>query len=233
MTLSLVHCNPATGTVAAITATGGVAVGGYVHHCWRGTGACVTQGRFTNPWYPARAYKALAAGASAQQALGVTVSEDNDSALRQCLVMDAQGRSSVHSGAENVLEVAETCFPSVAAVGNMLQSAEVVQVLAEQFLTLSAENSEAAIQRLETPRYPIPHDQHLLEHLIGALDAALIAGGDRRGARSAALRIESFHQAPIDLRVDWSENVVGALRSLADQFMANDFQAFWRQLPLR
>ena len=92
MTLSLVHCNPATGTVAAITATGGVAVGGYVHHCWRGIGACATQGRFTNPWYPARIYEALAAGASARQALRAAISEDNDSGSRQCLVMDSHGR---------------------------------------------------------------------------------------------------------------------------------------------
>jgi len=233
MTLSLVHCNPATGTVAAITATGGVAVGGYVHHCWRGTGACVTQGLFTNPWYPARIYEALAAGASARQALRAAVSEDSDSGFRQCLVMDSQGRTSVHSGAENVPEVAETCFPSVAAVGNMLQSAEVVRIFAEQFLRLSATNSSAAIQRDESPRFPIHHDQHLLTHLIDALDAALSAGGDKRGARSAALRIESFHQAPIDLRIDWSEDVVGALRALVDEFMAENFQAFWRQLPLR
>lgn len=233
MTLSLVHCHPTTGTVAAITATGGVAVGGYVHHCWRGVGACITQGRFTNPWYPARVHEALTAGASAQQALSVATGEDGDSALRQCLVMDAHGRSSVHTGTENVPEVGVACFPGVAAVGNMLQSKDVVQVLAAQFLTLSADNSSAAIQHKEAPRYPRHHDHHLLMHLIDALDAALAAGGDKRGARSAALRIESFHQAPIDLRIDWSEDVVGALRALADRFMADDFQAFWRQLPRR
>ena len=233
MTLSLVHCNPTTGTVATITATGGVAVGGYVHHCWRGIGACVTQGSFTNPWYPARVREALAAGASARQALVSAVSKDCDSALRQCLVMDAHGRSSVHSGAECVHAVGEACFLGVAAAGNMLQRADVVQIFAEQFLTLSAENSGAAIQHQDAPRYPPHHDQHLLTHLISALDAALAAGGDKRGARSAALRIESFHQAPIDLRIDWSEDVVGTLRSLADRFQADDFQSFWRQLPLR
>lgn len=233
MTLSLVHCNPDTGTVATITATGGVAVGGYVHYCWRGIGACATQGRFTNPWYPARIYEALAAGASARQALRAAVSEDNDSGSRQCLVMDSQGRTSAHSGAENVPEVAETCFPCIAAVGNMLQSTEVVRIFAEQFLRLSATNSSAVIKRDESPHFPIHHDQHLVTHLIDALDAALSAGGDKRGVRSAALRIESFQQAPIDLRVDWSEDVVGTLRALADRFMASDFQAFWRQLPLR
>ncbi|WGI25098.1 DUF1028 domain-containing protein [Halomonas alkaliantarctica] len=233
MTLSLVHYHPATGTVGTITATGGVAVGGYVHHCWRGVGACVTQGRFTNPWYPARVHDALVDGATAKQALGAAINADSDSALRQCMVMDAHGRSSVHSGSENIAEVQDARFPGVAAVGNMLQSSDVVQVLAEQFLSLSATNSGAAIKRSEAPRYPHHHDQHLLTHLIGALDAALDAGGDKRGTRSAALRIESFQQAPIDLRVDWSEDVVGALRALADQFMSDDFQAFWRQLPLR
>lgn len=233
MTLSLVHCHPATGTVATITATGGVAVGGYVHHCWRGIGACVTQGRFTNPWYPARVRDALRDGATAKQALDVAISQDDDAALRQCLVMDAHGCSSVHSGSENIAEVEAVCFPGVAAVGNMLQSRDVVKVLAERFLSVSTTNSGAAIKRSEAPRYPNHHDQHLLANLIDALDAALDAGGDKRGTRSAALRIESFQQAPIDLRVDWSEDVVAALRLLAGQFMSDDFQAFWRQLPLR
>lgn len=232
MTLSLVHCHPATGTVAAITATGGVAVGGYVPHCWRGVGACVTQGRFTNPWYPARAFDALCTGASAKQALQAAIKEDSESALRQCLVMDAHGHSWAHSGTDNVPEVGAARFQSVAAVGNMLQGVEVVQVFAEQFLTLSATNSDAAIQHSEAPNYPRNHDQLLLGHLINALEAALAAGGDKRGARSAALRIESFHQAPIDLRVDWSEDVIAALRALSEQFMDDDFQEFWRRLPL-
>ncbi|MFG6665708.1 DUF1028 domain-containing protein [Halomonas sp. HNIBRBA4712] len=233
MTLSLVHCHPATGTVATITATGGVAVGGYVHHCWRGVGACVTQGRFTNPWYPSRVYAALATGASAQQALDAAISEDSSSTLRQCLVMDMHGDSAVHSGTENVAQVGETCFPGVAAVGNMLKSGDVIQILATRFLTLSAENSDAAIQRSKVPHYSSHHDQRLLMHLIGALDAALSAGGDKRGTRSAALRIESFQQAPIDLRVDWSDDVVTALQALAGHFTASDFQDFWRRLPLQ
>ncbi|WP_249977317.1 DUF1028 domain-containing protein [Vreelandella olivaria] len=233
MTLSLVHCHPTTGTVATITATGGVAVGGYVHHCWRGIGACVTQGRFTNPWYPIRVYDALSANGSAKLALSAAVSEDHEAAFRQCLVMDSYGRSSVHSGVENVEAVGEAHYPSVATAGNMLHSREVIQVFAEHFLALTAVNSSAVIKHSEAPCYLHHHDHHLLEHLISALDAALKAGGDIRGARSAALRIESFHQAPIDLRVDWSENVVGELWALADRFMANDFQDFWRQLPLR
>ncbi|AJY49148.1 protein of unknown function DUF1028 [Halomonas sp. KO116] len=151
MTLSLVHCHPATGTVATITATGGVAVGGYVHHCWRGVGACVTQGRFTNPWYPAQVHGALVDGATAKQALGAAISQDSDAALRQCLVMDAHGRSSVHSGSENIAKVEDVRFPGVAAVGNMLQSSDVVQILAEHFLSLSATNSGAAIKRSEAP----------------------------------------------------------------------------------
>ncbi|MEF1280665.1 DUF1028 domain-containing protein [Vibrio fortis] len=47
MTISLIHVNPNTGLSAAISATGGVSVGGYVNHSWRGVGACATQGLFT------------------------------------------------------------------------------------------------------------------------------------------------------------------------------------------
>ncbi|SNY98394.1 DUF1028 domain-containing protein [Halomonas sp. hl-4] len=233
MTLSLVHVHPETGTVATLTATGGVAVGGYVHHCWRGIGACVTQGRYTNPWYPARVFETLSQGASASEALQVAIQTDGRSENRQCLVMDAQGRANVHTGSANLPSVAANLYPSVAAAGNMLRSTDVVTMLAKHFIQISTLNSTAVLQDGAHPRYPHDHDQRLLSHLLDALEAALNAGGDARGTRSAALRIESFAQPPIDLRVDWADDVIEALRALEARFRADDFQAFWQQLPLR
>ncbi len=61
-----------------------------------------------------------------------------------------------------------------------------------------------------------------------------MAGGDHRGCRSVALRIESFTMAPIDLRVDWVEaDPVSELRALARRVASEDFQAFLRSLPHR
>lgn len=233
MTLSLVHVHPETGTVATLTATGGVAVGGYVHHCWRGLGACVTQGRYTNPWYPETIYEALRNGASASQALHSATRHDDHPEHRQCLVMDSDGRADVHTGAANLPEIAADLYPGVAAVGNMLHSRDVVALLAQRFIHVSTLNSQAVLQNDAAPQFPADHAQQLLGHLLSALEAALDEGGDARGTRSAALRIESFLHAPIDLRVDWSDNVIASLRALEGRFRADDFQAFWQQLPLR
>ncbi|MCL7930724.1 DUF1028 domain-containing protein [Halomonas llamarensis] len=233
MTLSLVHVHPETGSVATLTATGGVAVGGYVHHCWRGKGACVTQGRYTNPWYPVLIYDALSQGASATEALQVAVSRDDHPEHRQCLVMDSHGQASAHNGYANLPSVATSLYPSVATAGNMLGSPEVVASLAERFIQLSSLNSAAVLQDSALPEFAPNHDPQLLNHLLSALEAALVAGGDVRGTRSAALRIESFSQPPIDLRVDWAEDVIEALRKLETRFRAADFKAFWQQLPLR
>jgi len=233
MTLSLVHVHPETGTVATLTATGGVAVGGYVHHCWRGLGACVTQGRYTNSWYPATIYEALRNGASTSQALHSATRRDDHPELRQCLVMGSDGRADVHTGAANLPEIAANLYPGVAAVGNMLHSRDVVALLAQRFIHVSTLNSQAVLQNDAVPQFPANHAQQLLGHLLSALEAALNEGGDTRGTRSAALRIESFSHAPIDLRVDWSDDVIASLRALEARFRADDFQAFWQQLPLR
>ncbi|WP_136068659.1 DUF1028 domain-containing protein [Modicisalibacter radicis] len=231
MTLSLIHVQPATGMAAALTATGGVAVGGYVHHAWRGLGACATQGLATNPWYPDDIRDALARGRTARQALDQVTSRDDGATRRQCLVMDAGGQAAMHSGEANLPEVDAELRPTVAAAGNMLASGQVVATLLQRFLSLTCDNPDAAWARTAAPRYRDGYESRLLETLIDALDAALKAGGDRRGVRSAALRIESFDAAPIDLRVDWDERPVEALRSLAERVRAPDFAEFLASLP--
>ncbi|WP_111413538.1 DUF1028 domain-containing protein [Billgrantia lactosivorans] len=231
MTLSLLHVQPATGTVAALTATGGVAVGGYVHHAWRGLGACATQGLATNPWYPQGIRRALRRHGSASDALRQVVEADAGASRRQCLVMAADGQAAVHSGGDNRPVVAAELRPTVAAAGNLLADASVVEVLLRRFLTLACTNPEAAWAEGVAPRYRVGYETCLLETLIETLEAALQAGGDSRGTRSAALRIESFDAAPIDLRVDWDDDPAGALRALARRVRAPDFAAFLASLP--
>lgn len=234
MTLSLLHVNPATGTTATITATASVAVGGYVNRNWRGVGACATQGLATNPWYPETVRRHLEAGHDARQALAATVSRDPRACDRQCLVMDAQGRAAVHNGQANHPVVAQALYPGVAAAGNMLAHAGVVEAFARRFLENACENGAAVLDHAAMPTYYPDHEARLVEMLIDALEAALLAGGDYRGARSAALRIESWHRAPIDLRVDWSEgSLVADLRALAARVASDDFQRFLDILPTR
>ncbi|MGM0700810.1 MAG: DUF1028 domain-containing protein [Pseudomonadota bacterium] len=231
MTLSLIHVQPATGTVAALTATGGVAVGGYVHHAWRGLGACATQGLATNPWYPEDVRHALTQGRTARQALDQVTRRDAGAARRQCLVMDADGRAAVHSGSENLAVVAAELRPTTAAAGNMLADEWVVERLLRTFLTQTCTNSDAVWGQAAMPRYRDGYEARLAESLTEALEAALQAGGDCRGTRSAALRIESFDAAPIDLRVDWDDDPASALRMLVQRIREPAFAAFLASLP--
>ncbi|MBW5801210.1 DUF1028 domain-containing protein [Halomonas elongata] len=234
MTLSLLHVHPETGTSASLAATGSVAVGGYVNHCWRGLGACATQGLTTNPWYPEGVRRALEQGLSAQDALNDVVAGDAGASRRQCLVVDADGRSALHTGIDNQPVVASARCPGVAAAGNMLADAAVPEAMVTAFLAATCEDPDAVLKQGKAPRFRETHDVELLAALIEALEAGLVAGGDHRGCRSVALRIESFTMAPIDLRVDWVEaDPVTELRALAHRVASEDFQAFLRSLPHR
>lgn len=231
MTLSLIHVQPATGTVAALTATGGVAVGGYVHHVWRGLGACATQGLATNPWYPEGIRRALQQGHPADEALAQVVHHDTGASRRQCLVMNARGQAAVHSGHDNLPVVATELRPTIAVTGNMLADAQVAETLLRRFLMQACTNPDDVWSQGAPPRYREDYETRLPEILIEALEAALQDGGDRRGARSAALRIESFSTAPIDLRVDWDESPGEALRALVCRVRTPEFADFLASLP--
>ncbi|MGQ7249139.1 DUF1028 domain-containing protein [Halomonas sp. V046] len=237
MTLSLIHVHPHSGTVAAITATGGVAVGGYVHHAWRGLGACVTQGLVTNPWYPDGVRRRLEAGDDVGAALASVVGADAGREQRQCLVMDARGRAALHIGADNLPAVACRIAPGVAVVGNMLADAAVIDALMRCFLDSCCDNAGevmASVHGDVIPRFRRDYAEGLLETLIEALAAALDAGGDRRGTHSAALRIESFSVPPLDLRVDWAEHeLIAELTGLARRVRAPAFSGFLATLPRR
>ncbi|MDN3525142.1 DUF1028 domain-containing protein [Halomonas sabkhae] len=232
MTLSLVHVNPETGTSACLAATGSVAVGGYVNHCWRGTGACATQGLATNPWYPETIRRGLEGGLSARQVLDDVTAADADAARRQCLVMEASGRAELHTGTANQPALSAALYPGVAAAGNMLANDRVAGAMVEAFLAATCDDPQAVLAEGRSPVFRDHHDSALLGALIDALEAGLAAGGDVRGCRSVALRIESFHTAPIDLRLDWADvDPVAEMRALAGRVEAADFQAFLGSLP--
>ncbi|USD43305.1 DUF1028 domain-containing protein [Vibrio sp. SCSIO 43135] len=231
MTISLIHVNPETGLSASITATGGVAVGGYVNHSWRGVGACATQGLFTNPWYADNAKKALEQGLNCQQVIEQLKRNDAEFAKRQCMVMDKEGNSAFINGEENISYVGSLSLPHIAVAGNMLESDAVITAFAQAFVAAVTVNSEQVLQG-EVPAYKPDYELQLPEALIAALESALAAGGDKRGTYSASLRIESLTQAPVDIRVDWSDdNLIADLRKVLSRVQEAGFQDFLRQLP--
>lgn len=231
MTISLIHVNPETGLSASITATGGVAVGGYVNHSWRGVGACATQGLFTNPWYADNAKRWLSQGLSCYEAIDRLKEGDAEFAKRQCMVMDKHGHTAFINGEENIAYVGSLALQDLAVAGNMLESDAVIEAFADSFLAQTVINAEQ-VRAGGKPQYRDNYEVTLAEVLIAALEAALEAGGDKRGTYSASLRIESYTHAPIDIRVDWSDDsLMEDMRRVLSRVRAPSFQEFLNGVP--
>ncbi|EOU3283047.1 DUF1028 domain-containing protein [Vibrio harveyi] len=231
MTISLIHVNPETGLSASITATGGVAVGGYVNHSWRGVGACATQGLFTNPWYADNAKRWLSQGLSCHEVIDRLKEGDAEFAKRQCMVMDKHGHTAFINGEENIAYVGSLALQDLAVAGNMLESDAVIEAFADSFLAQTVLNAEQ-VRAGGKPQYRDNYEVTLAEVLIAALEAALEAGGDKRGTYSASLRIESYTHAPIDIRVDWSDDsLMEDIRKVLSRVRAPSFQEFLNGVP--
>lgn len=98
------------------------------------------------------------------------------------------------------------------AAGNMLSNADVVEASIEGYVSC------------EGP---------LLHKLKRGLEAAAQAGGDARGIMSAAILIVSEEQPPVDLRVDYSEDAIGALSDLIVRIEERDYANWVRELPTK
>lgn len=232
MTISLLHFNPLTGTSASITATGGPCVGGYVNHSWRSVGACATQGLFTNPWYADFAKNKLQQGTSARDIINELTALDSGHSQRQCLVMDQNGASAALNGSDNIAYIGHLSYPTIAVAGNMLEGRQVLKQFSRVFIEQTAINSQAVLEHIEAPQYKPDYEATLPDALISALEAALSAGGDKRGTVSASLRIEFAHFAPIDIRIDWAKaDLIEELRFVLAKVRERSFQAFLSELP--
>lgn len=198
MTFSIIGRCPASGAFGAATATSTIAVGARVAHCAAGIGAVLTQHR-TDPRLGPRGLSLLQSGCSAQEALDALVASTPDAAWRQLAVLDSAGRAAVFSGARTRPEVSDRTTENVCAVGNVLANVRV---------------TAAMVRRYEAdPSAPLP------ERLMRALEEGLAAGGQTTALHSAHLLVVEGDSFPsVDLRIDWDEQPIGALRALWNRY---------------
>lgn len=131
----------------------------------------------------------LAQGLSAEDAMKRLLEMDAEPEKRQLTIVDAEGNSVAHTGCATDSWCGHRTGSDYAVAGNMLGGEETVTVMAEAF---EASVSQSAPNRL-----------------LAALDAGLVAGGDKRGGRSAALYMVRNDPFPyLDLRVDEHPNPV-------------------------
>jgi uncharacterized Ntn-hydrolase superfamily protein len=194
MTFSIVALDPATGDLGVAVQSKFLAVGAVVPWARAGIGAIATQS-FANVTYGPDGLAAMAAGASAQQALDRLVAGDRLREQRQAGIVDAHGGSASFTGRGCLAWAGGRTGPGFAAQGNILADASVVDALVDTYLAGGR-----------------PFPELLVECLLAADQAGVAtgaAGGDRRGRESAALLVVRAkggygggNDRWIDLRVD-------------------------------
>ena len=149
-------------------------------------GAAVTQ-NVTDPSLGNLMLDYLEQGLNAQQSIDKVVKDRQFINYRQLALMDSKGNSAGYTGSETLGANAISQGSGCIAVGNLLNSVEVIQAMADSFSNHV--------------------NLHLAERLLVALQAGLDAGGEEGPVHSAGLKVSHQHSWPlVDLRVDWADD---------------------------
>lgn len=193
-TFSITAFDPATGQFGVAVSTARSAVGSICPFARPGVGAIATQAT-ANPYIGIDGLKMLALGLSAEETAQRLIAADPEIERRQFSVVDREGRVFARTGANTVAWAGHKTGDYFACAGNMLTGPEVIDEMYAAYEAARAEGVELA------------------ERLVRALEAAQVAGGDKRGKQSAALLVVGEEEYPLySLRVDDHPNPVTELR---------------------
>jgi uncharacterized Ntn-hydrolase superfamily protein len=188
------------------------AVGALCVHTRSGVGALATQA-LLNPLYGPQGLALLAQGHGAAEVVARLTAGDAGQGQRQLHVLPARGPAAVHTGAACVDWCGHALAADFSVAGNMLAGPRVIEATAQAFIASAG--------------------RPLAERLLAALKAGDVAGGDKRGRQSAALRVHGDQDYPeLDLRVDDHEDPFAELQRLYDKSLER-FQPFIACLATR
>lgn len=192
MTFSLIARCAKTGQFGMVISSSSPAVAARCAHVRAGLGAVASQ-NITDPALGPLLLDALAKGIPADQALHAVTDGRQHIDYRQLLVIDASGRTAIHSGQQVLGIWAEAQGKDCASGGNLLANPGIPAAMIAGFETSSG---------------------HLGDRLIAALKAGLAAGGEAGPVHSAGLKIADKLDWPLaDLRIDWSDSPIEALET--------------------
>jgi uncharacterized Ntn-hydrolase superfamily protein len=198
LTYSIVARDAETGELGVAVQSRAFRAGSGVGWALPGIGAVASQA-FSERSYGPLGLELLQAGKSPEQALAGLVAADPDSAVRQVAMVDAEGRTAVHTGARCIPEAGHQTGEGYTVQANMMRSARVWPAMAEAFEAASGS---------------------LARRLLAALDHAEAEGGDWRGQQAAGLLVVAADARPwervCDLRVDDHAAPLRELRRLLD-----------------
>lgn len=171
-----------TGELGIAVSTKFVAVGMLCAFVKSKAGAIASQA-YVNPYLGIWGIDYLARGHSAAETLEYLKSRDEGFDFRQLGIVDNKGGSAAFTGKNCDSWRGDLTGPNFAIAGNMLVGVETLEAMKKSF-----ESDET---------------QPLAKRLLLALQAGYLAGGDKRGHQSAAVKVYGLEEYPIvDLRVD-------------------------------
>ena len=186
-TFSIAACDLEAKTWGVAVASKFPAVGAAVPWVKAEIGAVATQS-YVNTSYGPNGLEMMAKGASAEETLEKLLAGDEERAIRQVGLVDAQGNAVTFTGEKCHNWAGGLTGKGYAIQGNILTSANVIQKMEEAFLNSAGE---------------------LPARLYAALYAGDRAGGDKRGRQAAAIYVAKpkggyggFLDRWIDYRVD-------------------------------
>ena len=170
VTWSIAARDPASGAFGVAVASYAPDAGRLVPYAKAGVGAVATQG-LVNEAYGPNGLRLLEAGLSAEAAVQMLVEHDPGRDARQVHIVDVSGRSAAFTGPKCIDWSGHLEAENVSVAGNILANGNVLHAALQAFQQAS--------------RFPF------VVQLLAALEAGAMAGGDRRGLRSAAIVISS------------------------------------------
>jgi uncharacterized Ntn-hydrolase superfamily protein len=197
VTFSIAARDFATGALGVAITSSSICVASRCAFVRAGTGAALTQ-NVTDPRLGPRALELMAEGLPAKDALARLREEATQIAWRQLAAVDRDGRTAHFSGARALGIHGAAEGAGCVAIGNLLANPGIPKAMVEAFE--SASDAFAA-------------------RLVGALEGGLAAGGETSPVRSAGLLVADRQPWPVvDLRVDWADQPIAALRALWTEY---------------
>lgn len=186
-TFSIVAYDPVENSWGVAVASKFLAVGAVVSWAQAGAGAVATQS-FAKLTFGPDGLALMAQGMSARETLDKLIAADPLQHQRQVGFVDAQGGAAAHTGSACYDWAGHKIGEGFTCQGNILAGPQVIEAMAETFVTARGE---------------------LSDRLIATLVAGEEAGGDRRGKQSAAVLVVKpnggyggDNDRYLDLRVD-------------------------------
>ncbi|MEM7211299.1 MAG: DUF1028 domain-containing protein [Pseudomonadota bacterium] len=185
MTFSIVARCPQSGMFGMAVSSSSPAVAARCAYARAGVGAVASQ-NVTDPTLGPKALDLMEQGATAAEAISIIARTTEHAAYRQVIAIDASGGTAIHSGPNSLGIWTDAQGADCACGGNLLDNDGVPLAMARAFETSSG---------------------HLGDRLLGAMRAALAAGGEAGPVRSAGMLLVREVAWPVaELRCDWTED---------------------------